>query len=119
MGTANQIPVMPIKLGKISMAALMKIKVRRNDIIADNLPLFKAVNRAEAKMLAPTKRKQTEKMRKPSEAKAYTWVPGGAKMPTTCLPKISAMRKIKREDTPTAPTQILKIRLVWGRLPLP
>lgn len=55
-GTASQIPFTPMRLGRISIFATIRTKVRMKDMAADIFPLENAVNIAEENMFSPAKR---------------------------------------------------------------
>lgn len=65
---ATQAPSPPIIRGSSKSPTAMKTKVRMKEIIAETLPLEKAVNRAEVKILRPEKRKLMLKIAKPPRA---------------------------------------------------
>ena len=52
-GTASQTPSSPIIRGRSSKHRTIRHSVRTKEITADTLPLDKAVNRADEKMLTP------------------------------------------------------------------
>ncbi len=68
IGTAIHTPVIPKSRGSSRIPPQSRPKVRRKDRTAETLPLERAVNRAEMKMLKPQKRKLTEKTGKPAAA---------------------------------------------------
>ena len=65
IGTASHTPVTPKILGRVSNSTGINPNVRRNDKIADNVPLDNAVNIAEAKIFNPQNRKLNGKIRNP------------------------------------------------------
>ena len=68
VGTAIQIPMIPKSRGSSRIPPQSRPKVRRKDRTAETLPLERAVNRAEIKILKPQKRKFMEKTGKPAAA---------------------------------------------------
>ena len=53
---ASQMPSPPMKCGRRRRAGRIRAKVREKEIMAETLPLEKAVKKAEEKMLRPAKR---------------------------------------------------------------
>ena len=63
--TASQIPSIPSTRGSVSTTATWNTSVRRNDIVADTIPLLSAVKNAEPKILKPLIRNETAYRRNP------------------------------------------------------
>lgn len=55
---AAQMPSMPQKIGKISTAATWNTTVLRKEIVADTIPLLRAVKNEEPKILNPQSKKE-------------------------------------------------------------
>ena len=106
-GTAAQTPSTANQIGKISRLSTMKTKVLINEIMADILPLDRAVNKADAKILMPANRKLIENILNPFLAISCTLVPLAVKTVISCDENIVDIEYINREQTSTKPIQIL------------
>ena len=54
---APHIPFTPQKIGRMITDKHSKIKIREQEIMAETIPLFRAVKKAEAKILKPANKK--------------------------------------------------------------
>ncbi len=66
----TQIPSLPINNGRIKTAATWNTSVRRNDMIADTGPLFRAVKKDEVQIPKPENRKENEYTKKALNVKS-------------------------------------------------
>lgn len=71
----NQTPFIPISNGNTKTDITINTKVLRKDIIADILPLERAVNNADVKRFNPINKNEIEKSFKPILDNLYTLVP--------------------------------------------
>ena len=65
VAVASQMPFVWNKRGKVRMATVWNRKVRRKEMVAETMPLFKAVKKAEENTLIPISAKVTAYKRKP------------------------------------------------------
>lgn len=105
-GIASHAPVTPRNRGRISRDSTINTSVRKNEIIADTLPLDNAVKKPEDVILIPLNRKLMAKIRKPASARAKvsgSWV----KMDTSSVEVATAARVMRTDDAATKRNEVL------------
>ena len=119
IGTASHTPVTPMCFGRTSKAVHINANVLSTEIIADTLPLDRAVNSDEANILKPQNKKLNEKIEKPRRAIWYTAVPSGEKIETSDGPKKIAAMKTATEAAQIRYRQFFIILLSVAGSPRP
>ena len=106
IGTESQMPTLPMSCGRMRMLADKIRKVRRKEIMADVFPSENEVNIAEAKILKPVNRNETEKRYQPLLAIWKTSLPRAANMDNSEFLKITLSKYQAMELTITKPRLI-------------
>lgn len=105
-GTESQMPTLSMNCGRMRMLADKNRKVRRKEIMADVFPSENEVNIAEAKILKPVNRNETENRYQPSLAIWKTSLPRAANMDISGFFKITLNRYQAMELAITKPRLI-------------
>ena len=103
---AIQAPVIPKIRGNIINERTINTNVLANEIIAETLPLDRAVKKPEDAILKPLNKKLTAKSLKPADASSYVRL-SFVNTATTVGEKIMAAATIITDETATAIKKIL------------